>query len=533
MRKADMIDIKDILRQRHGLGLTRNDLAAAVGVSAGTVSNVLKRASAAGLSCWPPPGDLDDEALRDRLYPQAERDSGHVQPDWDAIVKDLTAPRGRRRARLTRRQLWVEYSEEAMTQGGTAYSCSQFCALLKERMERLSKSTEMRFDQSPGHFGMSDFSGKTLPLRTATGEVDVEIFVAVLPHSSLTYVEAVPDQKVCHWTMAHRRAMECYGGCPTIWVMDNLKSGVVKADREDPHLNPTFREFAKHYGLAIIPARSGKPTDKASAEASVKTGQTRILLPLRHETFFSIEAMNAAIRRELDKLNDAPMATGESRREAFEARERAALSPLPEHPWEWGEWLDRKVAPNGHVAFERNHYSVPEGNIGRNVELRVGERMLEVFLERGGERVAVHRLMSGRHQYSTDPAHMPDRLNAVRDIRSPDYGDILLRRARGIGKNALAWTERCMASRDFPEQAFAAVQGMCRLAETHGGDRVDAACAEALDANRLASGYLRERLGKGGPAAPRRPEAEETIPAHANVRGGSYYTKGNNKGERP
>ena len=83
---------------------------------------------------------------------------------------------------------------------------------------------------------------------------------------------------------------------------------------------------------------------------------------------------------------------------------------------------------------------------------------------------------------------MPDRLKAVRDIRSPDYGEILIKRARGIGENALAWAERCMASRDFPEQAYIAVQGMCRLAEKHGNDRVDAACAEALDLNRLASG---------------------------------------------
>ena len=50
--------------------------------------------------------------------------------------------------------------------------------------------------------------------------------------------------------------------------------------------------------------------------------QTRILLALRHETFFSLEAMNAAIRRELDPFNEAPMACGESRRAIFEAIER-------------------------------------------------------------------------------------------------------------------------------------------------------------------------------------------------------------------
>ena len=102
MKRTGMINIKDILRQRHDLGLPRAQIAAATGVSAGTVSHVLDRASAAGLS-WPLPADLDDDALRARLYPPSVRDGGHVQPDWDAVIGALKAPRKRRRARLTRR----------------------------------------------------------------------------------------------------------------------------------------------------------------------------------------------------------------------------------------------------------------------------------------------------------------------------------------------------------------------------------------------------------------------------------------------
>ena len=98
-----MNDIKDILRQRHGLGLTGDRIAAANGVSACTVSHVLERAAAAGLS-WPLPDDLDDDELRARLYPPPGRHSRHAQPDWDAVIEELNAPRKRRRARLTRRR---------------------------------------------------------------------------------------------------------------------------------------------------------------------------------------------------------------------------------------------------------------------------------------------------------------------------------------------------------------------------------------------------------------------------------------------
>ena len=532
MKRIGMNDITDILRHRHGLGLTRDQIAAAVGVSSGTVSHVLERASAAGLA-WPLPEDIDDDALRARLYPPCERDSGHAQPDWDAVIEELEKPRKRRRARLTRRQLWKEYRDEAVARGATAYSYSQFCARLKARLKGGAGKTEMRFEYAPGLWGLSDFSGKTLGLRTGRGEKDVEMFVAVLAHSDMTYVEAVPDQSVRHWTMVHRRALEYFGGVPERWIIDNLKAGVDRPDREEPRLNPSFRELAKHYNVAVLPARSGQPTDKAKVEAAVGAIQTRILLELRHEIFFSLDTMNAAIRRELDRLNEAPMACGESRRAIFEASERAHLQPLPAHPWEWGEWLERKVGPNGHVRVERNYYSVPEGYKGHDVHARLGERMVEVFLDKGGkERIAVHRRRNGRNQYATTPEHMPDRLKAVQDIRKPDYGDILLGRARQIGPNAVVWAERCFASRDFPEQAFATVQGMIRLADDHGAERLDALCAEALDLNRLASGFLRERIknGGGGPLRPRA-QAPETIPDHGNIRGGNYY--GNDEGATP
>ena len=173
-------------------------------------------------------------------------------------------------------------------------------------------------------------------------------------------------------------------------------------ERDDIRLNPSYREFARHYKIAVLPARQGRATDKGLVESCVKAVQTRILLALRHHTFFSLDAMNAAIRRELDRLNEAPMAKlGESRRALFEARERAALAALPAHTWEWGEWVERKVGPNCHIRLEHNHYSVPERYIGRQVDVRAGERMVEVFLERGGERIAVHRRKAGRNQYGT------------------------------------------------------------------------------------------------------------------------------------
>ena len=79
MKRIGMMNIKDILRHRHDFALPRAQIAAATGVSTGTVSHVLARAEAAGLS-WPLPSDLDDEALRARLYPAPGQDGDGCSP---------------------------------------------------------------------------------------------------------------------------------------------------------------------------------------------------------------------------------------------------------------------------------------------------------------------------------------------------------------------------------------------------------------------------------------------------------------------
>ena len=171
------------------------------------------------------------------------------------------------------------------------------------------------------------------------------------------------------------------------------------------------------------------------------------------------------------------------------------------------------------------------------IEPALERLIVEVVRQRPGQ---PRRLGPGKHMGDRPRAH-PNRggnlcpwqpkVVTVRDIREPDYGDILLGRARRIGPHAASWAERCFASRDFPEQAFASVQGMIRLADAHDDSRVDAACAEALDLDRLVVGFLRDRLKNAGVLAPDGSEPGETIPRHANIRGGAYYKT--DRGETP
>lgn len=143
--------------------------------------------------------------------------------------------------------------------------------------------------------------------------------MAVLPASAYPFVYAFANTKLPNWIDAHVKAYEYFGGVPKVTVPDNTKTAVKKPDLIDPVLNKAYYEMARHYGTTLIPARVGKPRDKAADENMVGNVSRRILAPLRNRQFFSISEINQAIREELVKFINRPFQKMEGNRmTAFE-----------------------------------------------------------------------------------------------------------------------------------------------------------------------------------------------------------------------
>ena len=68
---------------------------------------------------------------------------------------------------------------------------------------------------------------------------------------------------------SHVRMLEFYGGVPAALVPDQLKSGVTRSCWYDRQIQRTYEAMAEHYGTTVMPARPGKPRDKAKVEVAV------------------------------------------------------------------------------------------------------------------------------------------------------------------------------------------------------------------------------------------------------------------------
>ena len=291
-----MRKIKEVLRLKYDCGLSDREIARSCQVSRSTIADYLMKAKAAGAN-WPEAAALTEAQLEERLYPP-QRLPLSVQrptPDCEYIYNQL---RSYRKVNLTLIQLWIEY--KANHPDGFQYT--QFCEYYRRWRSKLDYC--MHQEHRAGEKVFIDYSDGLSIVDTSTGElIPTQLFLAVWGASNYTYAEATLSQTLPDWIGAHGRALEYFGCVPRLLIPDNLKSGVSKACKYEPEVNPTYTDMAEHYGCAVLPARPHHPRDKAKVEVGVLIAKRWILAVLRQRTFYSLVELNAAIRQLLERLN--------------------------------------------------------------------------------------------------------------------------------------------------------------------------------------------------------------------------------------
>ena len=510
--RVAMRQVREIIRLKFSAGISTREIARRLGIAASTVRETLRRFEGAGLG-WPLPDGMSDGDLEAALYANHGTKRGHrrhAEPDWPTVHREL------KRKHVTLVIVWDEYI--AANPGG--YSYSRFCELYRGFESKLSPT--MRQTHAAGERLFVDYAGDGVPVVVdrLTGEIrNAQIFVAVLGASSFTFAHAGWTHALPDWIDAHVRALEVIGGVPHLLVPDNTKTAVIKACLYDPQVNRTYAEMAAHYGTAVLPTRPHRPRDKAKVEAAVLIIERWILARLRHQRFYSLTELNAAIGDLLKRLNEErPIhRLGRTRRQLLEELDRPALKSLPIEPYVFAEWRVRRVGIDYHIDVEGHFYSVPYRFARTEVEVRLTGRTIEIFAR--GERIAVHMRSSGNGKHTTVPDHMPSSHR-----RYADWTIGRIRRdAALIGPATAALCELILEHRPHPEQGFRSCLGILRLARAFGVARLEAAATRAIDIGALTYGSVRSILDHKLDRHAAHKPADGAPILHPNIRGSRYY----------
>src|SRR6266513_674709 len=507
-----MRKIKEVLRLRFELRLGQREIARACSISQGAVHNYLKSAAAAGIA-WPLPEGWDEQRVEQALFggqQVVKRLPERVRPDFPVLHAQLQQHR-----HLTLQLAWEEY-RQVHPEG---YGYSRFCELYGRW--RKKQDVVLRQEHKPGEKGFVDWAGATIPVHDpVSGEIwQASLFVMVLGASSYTYAEATRDQQLSAWLSAHMHAFEYFGGVPRLLVPDNLRTGVSRACRYDPDLNPTYQELAMHYAVGVVPARPYRARDKAKVEVGVQVAERWIIAALRHQTFFRLEDVNRAIRELLERLNQRPFRKREgSRASVFAAVERSALQALPAEPFDMSQWSYARVNIDYHIAFDANFYSVPYTLVQERVEVRATPTTSEIFHK--GQRVASHVRRHRREQAITQTEHQPKSHQAHLKW-TPTR---MVNWAAQIGPHTAKLFERILAEKPHPEMGYRSCLGIIRLAAQYSSTRLEAAADRAIRTGACRYQSVKSILKNSLDQQPLpEPSPLPLPPSHDNIRGAEYF----------
>ena len=518
MRCLETMKITEILRLRE-MGFNYRDIADSVNCSKTTVGEILTRCKDCDLK-YEDAINLPPERVNELIYPESfGRKQVKEEPDWETIHAQLQSSK-----RTNLQFIWEEEYRPANPDG---YSYSRFCAKYNDWKDTTGKNVIMAQERDPGKELFIDWMGDTLDcvMDYSTGELHTaHFFVTTMAESSYPFVEAFPNETQMNWNQAHLDAFAWYGGLPRILVPDNTKTAVIHTSLYDPEINQAYLALARHYQVAIMPARVRKPKDKPTVESGVGWLETWLLEWLKGKLYYSFEALNHDIRERVLELSkkDFQHRPG-SRESVFIALDKPVLRPLPKDTFESFETVPvPSVNNNYHVKYDGFYYSVPYSYFKQSVVIHAYAKKIEIF-DCMQNRIAFHRRHFSGRRYVTLDEHMPENHRAVAEFNRYD-GTYYRHKADQIGRHTSRFVNALLDNAEFEEQAYKSCMAVINFSRKYDYSRVERACEKAIALNSVNYSTLKNILknGQDKQSVNFSSDADTPTPYHENLRVGEW-----------
>jgi hypothetical protein len=301
----------------------------------------------------------------------------------------------------------------------------------------------------------------------------------------------------------HEHAFDWFGGVVKRVVIDNVKAGVLKTDLHDPVLGEPYRRLAQHYGFVASPNRPRTPRHKGKVESGVHYVKRNFIAG---RTFADLESLNERGKRWVMETTGQRIhgTTKEAPLGRFHRQEQASLQALPVREFEWIATYQAKVQRDCHVNVESRYYSAPFRLIGKQVDVYVGRRLVEMYV--GTELVATHPRVKEKGGRATRLEHYPE---AKREwLANPP--ERCRERAQAIGNSCAKVVDALL---DDPIQdRRRSAQSLLRWSETVSTERLENACRRALHYGDPSSRRVKKILDAGLDRVPIEREYPKGIP---------------------
>jgi transposase len=390
---------------------------------------------------------------------------------------------------------------------GYAGAEGHFRRIVSRMRPRPPAEAYLRLATLPGEQGQADWAH--------CGKVDVgratrplSAFVLVLAWSRMPFVRFFYDQRLGSFMAGHQAAFEALGGVPRTVLYDNLKAVVAERRGDAIRFNPTFLSFAGHHRFEPRPVAPYRGNEKPRVERRIRDLRRSFLLG---RSWSGLDELNEAVaewclrvagqRRHPD---DRTMTVAEAWEE-----EKKRLLPLPDDTFPAHDRVEVKVGRTPYVRFDLNDYSVPHDHVRRTLVVLATPEIIRVL--DGEQEVARHQRSFDKGARIEEPKHVEDLVAWKRKARA----------ARGIDLLRLAVPSSQALLEGAAKRGHnigSAVAAMLRLLDSWGAEALEVATREAIEADALHVGAVRQVLERRAQVEGTPPPLPVSLPDDPRVR---------------
>lgn len=343
-----------------------------------------------------------------------------------------------------------------------------------------------RIETPPGVEAQVDF-GQGAPTLKNGRYVRPWLFVMTLSCSRKSFEKVVWHQDVETFIRCHEEAFESLGGVTRTVLLDNLKSGVLRAHLYEPELNPLYEAYSKHADFIPLPCRVATPEHKGKVESNVDYVQNNALGGKRFE---SLDAQNAYLRN-WNRTWASTRIHGTTKRQvnAMYLEEKPVLQPLPEKPFAFFHIGSRKVnALDSHVEVKGAFYPIPPKYMGKKVAVHFNSEWVKVLYQ---GQVIQWLSTTRKGSFHPDRRCFPEN----KSMDQNGWQKKLLQKSDETGQHVRRWADQALAARGII--AYRAIHGVLQLKGKYPVRELNQACKLACERNSYSYHLIRNYLEEG------------------------------------
>ena len=472
-----MAEIREVLYQ-HKKGMTQRNIEKSLSVSRMSIRKYVSMAKGLGYQEDITNDELEVIALQ--IHNKIVNTTANNRPNKSE--KELEAHHEKIASLLTEK--WITHMQihRILSDNGLVSSRRSLSRYIERHFPSLPKAT-VHLLTKPGHEAQVDYAFVGVINNKKT-----YAFIMTLSHSRYRYVEFVHSQNQQSWAQSHINAFHFFGGVPNCILLDNLKSGIIKAHIYDPTINETYAELSRFYDFIADPAKARTPEHKGKVERSVQLVKEQVIAGM---TYDDLASMNAFARDWCaNKVSHVICSTtGEKPIDVFKNEEFNLLNPLPAGAFDMPIWMDAQVHRDHHFVVAGNFYSVPTIHIGTEVKIRVGLKTVQAYVNHA--LIKTHIRNYGRGQWETDPN---DYHNSAKYYLE-NTAAVCIEAAKAIGQATEEMLTKVLA--EGSRTSLRKAQAIIRLVEEYGNERLEDACLRAILFDNYTHQSLKKILAEG------------------------------------